>query len=159
MVELLLLKGADKGALDTDKLTPLSLADRCGRVDIMRVLIEHSADVNHAGGDNQRSILHVAAYDDTDGAISVLIEAGPTSKQGMATALHLFIALFNAAASEPWWPSWTMVQTSTPDMVSINQHRCTTQRPRAAVKVHIYMVVFLLQPGADERIVDEDGNT
>ena len=158
MVELLLLKGADEDVLDTKHCTPLSLADCCGRLDIMRVLIEHGADANHAGAYSQRSVLHVAAYSSTVGAIDVLVEAGayiePRDSTG-ATPLHYAAEVFSFEAAAALLDHGADINArglkqSTP------LHYAATM---AGAEDAADMVDFLLRSGADETVVDDDGKS
>ena len=158
MVKLLLLKGANKDALDTEKLTPLSLAARCWRVDvdIMRVLIEHGADVNHAGGHNQRSVLHVAAGNNAVAAVHVLVEAGAhidARDDTGATPLHYAAGCFFLEAAAALCHHGT-------DINARDLRQSTPLHVAAAMagdQGTANMVDFLLRSGADETIVDEDG--
>ena len=123
----------------------------------MRVLIERGADVNHAGGDNQRSILHVAAYNDTDGAIGVLVEAGAhveARDRNGATPLYRAVQCCRFRALEALLDyggdinARDYLNQSTPLHFAAAIGGCESAG----------MVDFLLQSGADETIVDNDGN-
>ena len=197
MVELLLLKGADKDGLDVGKRTPLFMATtrghlatavtllsagadvnvrcehgtnsalmeacRCGHVDIMRVLIEHGADVMAVTSTrSQKSVLHVAASNSTAGTIDVLVEAGANieARDGFGgTPLHEAASKLSTKAATALLEHGADVNAqdrgeSTPlhSAAAMAGQECAGRQGAAD------MVDLLLRSGADETIKDDNCN-
>ncbi len=191
MVQLLMLKGADKDAPDVNGCTPLQTAARLGQVsaaqallaggadlhlrfgslsmlviheaaegawvDILRATIEHGADVK-AVDRLGRTALHVAAsnHEGTE-AIDVLVEAGANVEARATcgcTPLYFAASCFNLKALTALLKHGAHVNAQSVSLRTPVLHvAARAGRHGAAAAVDV-----LLRSGADETIVDEDGN-
>jgi hypothetical protein len=72
----LLKAGAKVDGRDANGYTPLMLAARDGRIEVIRVLIAHNADIGAKDSSTQRTALDIAIANDQQGAAKFLREAG-----------------------------------------------------------------------------------
>ena len=136
-------------------------ADRCGHVDIMRVLIEHGADfMKYVDTWSEMTVLHAAAPSNTVGAIDVLVEAGANvearDRYG-ETPLH--------CAAEKLTTKVALALLKHGANVNAQDLRRSTPLHRAAALAGRHcagrqraadMVDLLLRSGAEETIENED---
>ncbi|CAN0396846.1 unnamed protein product, partial [Ectocarpus sp. 12 AP-2014] len=97
MVQLLLLKGADKDVIDNLGYTPLYLAVLHGRVAAVLALLHAGADISLRCGISKRSVLHVAAEEEHVDIMRAVVERGANVEaldDDHNTPLHL-AAFFN----------------------------------------------------------------
>eukprot|EP00752_Nemacystus_decipiens_P007696 g6879.t1 len=190
LVQLLLLKGADKDALDNEEMTPLVLAGyqghvaaaqallaagadanhRCreyktpvmhvaaqeGHVEILRALIKHGADVAAVDTDG-RTALHIAASFATSEAVDMLVEAGSDIEARNDNRKHpLYKASFNRSRA--------LVLALLKHGANVNAQENRLETPlmwvasRAGTKGAAEVVDSLLRAGADETILNVDGD-
>ncbi len=117
MVELLMLKGADKDSFDKKKSTPLDTAVCLGHVTTALALLAGGADVNTPCGGSSQSVLHIAAEKGHVEVLRAAIERGAdvnAIQLGERTALHVAAgynkpeaidALVDAGADVEAWDS------------------------------------------------------
>ena len=153
----LLAGGADVslrcGAL---KGSAVHMAAELGHVEILRVTIEHGADVN-ATDANHCTALHGAASENKVGAIDVLVEAGGNievrSRHGMKP-LHSAAGQLSTDALVALLKHGADVNAKSLNLLSPLMVAATKAGTQGAAEV----VDLLLRSGADESIADEDGN-
>ena len=91
MVQLLMLRGADKDAFTLDKWTPLYLAGIHHRVAVALALFAGGADVSVRFGEYERSMVHIAATEGHMVILRALIDHGADVNDvdtDQRTALH-----------------------------------------------------------------------
>lgn len=76
-VKCYILQGADIDAADTDGNTPLVYAAKKGHIEIVRYLVNHSADVETYGG---KALIYAAEYGHL-GTVKYLVEYGAEKKE------------------------------------------------------------------------------
>ena len=192
MVHLLMLKGADAGALDANGWTPLftaalffqSKADaalallaggadvslRCcgtstlhmaakqGHVEFLRVAFEHGADVDATDTDGSTTALNIVASRNNTEAINVILEAGGNTE---SRALMGFGPL-HSAASNLNIEAVTALLKHGAHINALDDYLRTplcVAAGRAGTHGAAKIVDILLRSGADETIVDDQGNT
>lgn len=99
-VQLLLDKGADPSSV-TDGQTPLELAVTWGNLDIINMLLEHGANMQHQSNDDL-TLLHIAAEYGYVDVMKVLLGRGfvpPVTTAGVQTPLQLAICNERIAAA------------------------------------------------------------
>lgn len=163
VVEFLLMNGADPTIrFSEEHISALDVAARVGRVDVMRMLLAHGADVNFApasGPGRGRTALHGAVESNNVGVIDVLVEAGADVQAGGETyysPLHI-AAKVNPAATLALLNHGAEVNARTPC------YRGWTPLHFAAKEAgepgFDEVVDLLLRWGADETILSTDGRT
>ena len=101
MVQLLMLKGADKEALNNYECTPLYLAVLRGHVSAALALMAAGADVERRFGESKRSIVHLAAQRSDVDMMGAAIEHGAdvdAVDTSQSTPLHAAARLNQAEA-------------------------------------------------------------
>ena len=91
MVQLMLLKGADKDAFDDQEWTPLGLAAYQGYLAAALALLAAGADVRLRCGEFQYPVVHAAAHQGHVEILRALIEHGAdvdAVNSRRSTALH-----------------------------------------------------------------------
>ncbi|CBN73782.1 ankyrin repeat protein [Ectocarpus siliculosus] len=156
VVNTLLTAGADVTIRDVDRHSALDNAVCNGHIDVIGALLRHGADVN-ACDDVGCTPLHHAAEEDQVGAIDALIQAGAnieSSEGGLLTPL------FFASANCSLKAVHTLLRHGT--SLTAQDTEGTTPLHRACYRQDIGVeatVDLLLQWGADETAVHNDGNT
>ena len=82
IADLLLKAGADLNARDDAGFTPLQDAALAGKVDAVRMLLEHGADINAGDRDSGATALYMAATMGREDVVMVLLEKGADSNKG-----------------------------------------------------------------------------
>ena len=153
----LLAAGADASLRCGEFGSPVVIvAAQEGYVDIVRAVIEHGADVD-AADTHQRTALHAAAWYNRAGAIDVLVEAGTNIESRDARGrTHVHNASYNL--------SHKALQSLLIHGATVNAQSDTLTTPlimaaaKAGTQGAAEVVNALLRAGADETIVDSQGN-
>ncbi len=190
MVQLLMIKGADKDALDIYGWTPLytsayygseaatlallaggadasircgffkrsvtSAAAEQGHVDTLRAVLTKGEDANYVDTE-QHTALHAAARKNQAEAIDVLLEAGANidAQDGEGkTPLHHACNWLSLAALDALLKHGARVNAAKPDSGTPLHYAAALAGREGAAEV----VDLLLRSGADETIVDIEGN-
>ena len=98
----LLTAGADASVrCGARKNAVIHIAASMGNVEVLRLVIEHVADVEAVDDVDQSTALHYAgAFNDTE-AVDASSGLGRTSRHGIATATHLFMSLASYSTTKP----------------------------------------------------------
>ncbi len=91
-LDLAMERGATLAARDLDGSSLLQVAEKRQQNDMARILIRHGADIHQRIGQNEDSLLHLAASKENFGFAALLIEAGisPNISNGRGvTPLHI----------------------------------------------------------------------
>ena len=162
VVEALLAAGADPAIRYTEgELSPLDAAAGFGRIDVLRVLIEHGTDVNAAGADG-RTALYWSIYAGELGAIDLLVEAGAdlevrTSAGNLAGSAPLHLALH--------WNRYDVAAILVESGADVNARdgdgdTALHYAAAAATRLDTVRVVdLLLRMGADETALNQQGES
>ena len=141
--------------------TPLHKASIYGRVDVMRWLLDHAADVNARKGDRWTP-LHLAAHNMHPDAVQALLEHGAdVNSQNDEDKTPLYEALF--------YPDTSLEEKVVVDIVqrllehganpNIRDRSQSTPLHRASSKGWVEVVRLLLSYGANAEEEDEEGRT
>eukprot|EP00903_Cladosiphon_okamuranus_P015238 g14084.t1 len=154
----LLAAGADVSMRCHRGLSALHRAAVSGNADIVMAIVEHGADVNAVGAAGHTA-LHLAAADNNAAAIEVLLGAGADIEAGLGEARHT--PLFLVAA-----------KSGVPAVAMLLKHGASVSMRSMAGKTPLHaaaasagnpgtaeVVDLLLRRGADEKLVDIDGQT
>ncbi|CAM9898363.1 unnamed protein product [Ectocarpus sp. 13 AM-2016] len=163
VVDVLLAAGADVGVAQCDESGyehwALSFASRMGHIHVMNTLLRHGADVLQAGT-RGLTALHYAAVRNQAGAVYALVKAGANVEArvdnagGGGTPLH-------ASSVMRCYDAALALLHSGANVASVNAfgysplHGTARQGGRVGVS---RMMDLLLRWGADETVVDRDGN-
>ncbi|KAI9689797.1 MAG: Ankyrin-2 [Bathelium mastoideum] len=154
-VLLLLAHGANPNTTSAQGMSPLYLAAGSGRIEIVRCLLEHGADVlTSATSDEWHSVLYAAVSGGNHETVQMLLDRGANANArdiGRDTPLHeaarrgnleMVRTLLNAGA----------------DINAINS-RFITPLQRAILNQETETAKELISRGAEPNIRDEDGDT
>lgn len=127
-----------------------------GHVEVLRAVIEHGAGVD-ADSEGQRTALHVTADSDEAAAIDVLVKAGasidPRDVYG-GTPLHRASNSLNHEALGRFLEHGAAANAQTKSL----RTPLMITAARAGTRGAAEMVDFLLRAGADETVVDKNGD-
>ena len=153
IVRYLITKGANVNSPDSDGWTPIWIAARDGRTELLRMLAEAGANVDTACGENQFTPLHVSAcYSDIT---RVLLEYGADiniAAEESGTALDYAIK-----SNYPKTVKMILeVSKKKPDLTLESTQRATRN---AVSRGYLDVVTMLLEAGANVNIVDDDNTS
>ena len=137
MIDLLLSRGADPGALDDRGTTPLHIAAERGDVEIFKRFMKKNPDVAALSGDH-RSPLHLAVFNGHAPIVAALREAGAPED------------LFTAAGLGDLEQVERILQ-ATPDRLKATHGRALTALDYAAAGGSVEVAALLIARGADPR--------
>lgn len=153
-VEGLLEKGADPNCRDENGLTPLHIAAKFGRVEIIRRLVTKGADPN-ARGRNSATPLHLAAESGQEEAARLLVELGAdvnARDESGRTPLHY-------AAMAGHFKVAALLLERGADANAREWVRGDTPLHAAVAAGHVDVARLLLERGADPNARNADGFT
>lgn len=154
--------GADLDAASTAGMTPLMAAAACGYLDLMQLLLDHGAALNHVqrGKDTERSALAEAILYNQQDAVHFLLDAGmdidaPGYRDNayLAGVTPLFHAIMGRLTE------MTRLLLDRGASVSIRDIRGKTPLHWAANRCTPEIVRALLAAGADANAADSQGKT
>ncbi|KAH9053059.1 ankyrin repeat-containing domain protein [Lactarius vividus] len=150
----LIRRGADVNALDTTMCNPLHRESDGGRTHLVRLLLEHNADVNLPGGLVCATPLHFASCVGQLEVSRLLIQQGANVN---SPSLDGWTPL-NAASENGHLDAVRLLIDSGADLDAPN-NKGGTPLHSAANNGHLDIVKLLLDSGADFDIRNEDGKT
>ncbi|XP_076315719.1 ankyrin repeat and KH domain-containing protein 1-like [Tachypleus tridentatus] len=153
LVQLLLMQTSveDRGLKDT---TPLMEAASAGHVDIVKLLIDHSADVNAQTNQGNTPLMYACAGGHEE-VVKVLLESGASVEDHNENG---HTPLMEAASAGHVGVSKILVEHG----ASINTHSNEFKESAltlACYKGHLEMVRFLLEAGADQEHKTDEMHT
>ena len=155
MVNLLVSLGANVNAIDGLGFTPLYYATIYGLAPVVRLLIDHKANVNATHTDRRFTALHYAIDDDKETMVNLLVslgaDIGRRTSSG-STALHLIAHKGNERMLTQ------VLQWKVCGIDGRNRWK-ETALLIAAGEGHDILVKRLLEQGANFRIKNSDQNT
>ena len=143
ILRMLILKGADKEALDNYGWTPLYTTAYCGRLISALDLLTAGADVNTRCGERNMSVVHIAAERGHVGILRAAIEHGADVKAAdivHRTALHYTADISDAEAID------VLVEAGAD--IEARDNNSWTPLHWAADKINLEALAALLKHGA-----------
>jgi ankyrin repeat protein len=146
ITRLLLEHGADVNAREFDRLTPLHVAARYGRIDVLRVLLEHCASTLGVADDDRKTAFHehVGARDSEDKTpLHIVSESPYWGDPNVAPSLSNIVRLLLEYGAD----------------VNARRNDLFTPLHVAARYGRVELACILLDHGANVAAEDEDGKT
>ncbi|CAI9718034.1 transient receptor potential cation channel subfamily A member 1 homolog [Octopus vulgaris] len=153
IVMILLSHGADIMATNDDEETPIHLASKFGRTNVVRALVKADKTVVKSEDEDSNTPLHIAALHGHDKVGEILINFGADVG---AVNNNMWTPLDCAAANG--WTHMAMILLDSDSLVDPADKSKTTPLHLACRNGHLRMVRLLLQRNASVSQRDSDGN-